>query len=98
VRHVPVKPADRWKIGGPGVTREFYRPGVSLHSTRYRPTNGRSPWAVATFIATRLMLQFRANRTAVLSLLWSPLATCAIRLLVYDMGRGLSHLIRPKTT
>jgi hypothetical protein len=44
------------------------------------------------------MLQFRANRTAVLSLLWSPLATCAIRLLVYDMGRGLSHLIRPKTT
>jgi hypothetical protein len=34
------------------------------------------------------MLQFGANRTAVLSRLWSTLATCAISPLVYDMAAG----------
>jgi len=31
----------------------------------------------------------RANRTAVLSLLWSALAACAIISLVYDVGHWL---------
>jgi hypothetical protein len=34
------------------------------------------------------MLQFRANRTAVLSRLWSALATRAISPLVYGMAAG----------